>query len=55
MAAEIDGFFKNDLRSKIVESKLLVVGKNHSPQAVLCAANNYIHHLYTFYHIKTFK
>lgn len=26
MAAEIDGFFKNDLRDKIISSKLLVVG-----------------------------
>lgn len=26
MAAEIEGFFKNDLRDKIVSSKLLVVG-----------------------------
>lgn len=26
MAAEIEGFFKNDLRDKITSSKLLVVG-----------------------------
>jgi ubiquitin-like 1-activating enzyme E1 B len=26
MAAEIDGFFRNDLRDKILAAKLLVVG-----------------------------